>query len=77
MRALLEVDDDADVLGRLVAQAADALYLLVAHEVGNAHYHVGLVDAVRDRGDDDLEVALLVFDYLGITAHDDAARPVE
>ncbi len=37
MRALLELDDDADVLGRLIAQAADAFDFFVAHQIGDAH----------------------------------------
>jgi hypothetical protein len=60
MRALFELDDDTDVFGRLVAQPADALEFFVAHQVGDAHDEVGFVNAVRDRGDDDLEVALFI-----------------
>jgi hypothetical protein len=42
MRRALELDDDADVGGRFVAQVADALELLLLHEVGDARDELAL-----------------------------------
>ncbi len=50
----LELDHDAIALPvRLVAQVGDAVDLLLAHELGDALHHRGLVHLVGDLGDDD------------------------
>ncbi len=67
---LLELHDDARVLGRLVSEAPNTLCFFVAHEVGNAHKEVCLVDAVREACDHDLEVAFFVLNNVGNAAYD-------
>src|SRR3989338_5394487 len=57
MRGALELHDDADVRGGLVAQVADALELLLLHQVGNAADKLALVHAIRNGGDDDARFA--------------------
>ena len=74
VRVVLELDDDADVLGALVAQVADAFELLFVHQVGDFCEKVDFVDAERDGSDDDLVVALFALDNFGVAAHDDTAR---
>ena len=69
MCALLQVYSNADVARGLVAQAPDAVYFFVAHQVGDAHYEVCFVDPIRDACDYDLEVAFFTFHNFGIAAH--------
>ena len=67
----LELHDDADILGGLVADVRDALDDLLLHEVGHVLDHLGLVDHVGNLGDHDpLAVALPLLD-LGAAAHAD------
>src|SRR5262249_6109229 len=66
---LFEVDDNGNVAGRFIAQAAYALKLLLPDEVGYPHDEVGLVDTVWDRGNDDLKVAFFALDNLRVAAH--------
>ena len=73
----LELDDHAHAVAvGLVAQVADALELLVAHQVGDGLDEARLVHLVRQFGDDDLLLAgafLLLDDGAG--AHHDLAAP--
>ena len=71
--AALEFDDDAGVLVGLVAQVADAVDLLVGHQLGNARDQGRAVDVVGDLGDDDLLSAALEFLSMGLAAHADDA----
>jgi hypothetical protein len=75
--AALQLDDDAGVLVGLVAQVADPVQLLLAHELGDARDQVGSVHVVGDLGDDDLLHAALHLLGVGLAADaDDAlARP--
>ena len=66
---LLEFNHYTDVASRLVAQTTDTVDLFIAHEVGDADDHVGFVHAVRNRGDNNLKVALFPLDDLCITPH--------
>ena len=71
----LQLDDDAHAVAvGLVAQVADALELLVAHQLGDVLDELRAVDLVRDLGDDDLRLVrgLLLLDHRA-RAHDDAA----
>ena len=78
---LLQLDDEAHAVAiALVADLADALELLLAHQLARCARHARLVDLVGDLGDDDL---LLVAASRGLLhvdarAHDDdaAARAV-
>ena len=71
--AALEFDDDADaVAGAFVADVGDAFDDLLVDEVGHLLDHAGLVHRVGDLGDDD-GLFVLVFDDLGLAAHDDGA----
>ena len=70
----LEFDDDAHaVLVGLVAQLADALDLLVAHEVGDALQEARLVHLIGQLGDDDRLPALVHFLDVGAAADVQAA----
>ncbi len=71
----LELDHDAHAVAiRFVAQIADALELLVAHELGDRSDELRAVDLVRHLGDDDLRLVrrFLLLDH-GARAHDDLA----
>ena len=70
----LELDHDAGRVARFVAQVADALELLFAHELRDALHQLGAVHLVRDFGDHDLRPSgrLLLLDH-GAGAHDDLA----
>src|SRR6185295_2772840 len=84
-----ELEDHADALAvALVADVADALELLLAHEVGGLLDPARLVHLERDFGDDDrglarlhlLEVGLAADDDLaaaGLVGRDDAAPPLD
>ena len=53
-RIALQLDDDANAVAvGLVAQVRDALDQLLAHHLGDALDHAGLVDLVGHLGDDD------------------------
>ena len=70
---LLQLDDELRVaLGRLVAQAADAVDLAAVHEVGDLALDALDRRLVRDLGDDDA-LAVLAFLDLGDGAHPDRA----
>ena len=73
---LLQLDDEPDAVAiALVAHLADALDLLLAHELGDAARHARLVDLVGDLRDDDL-LALAAAGRLldrPSRAHDDGA----
>ena len=57
-----QVDDHPHPLAvGLVVQIGDALDPLVLHQVGDALDQPGLVDHIGDLGDDDLELAVLLF----------------
>ena len=72
--AALQLDDDAGVFVGLVAQVADAVDLLLAHELGDAEHERGAVHVVGDLGDDDLLAAALELLGVGLAAGaDDAA----
>ncbi len=75
--ALLELDHDPHaVLVGLVAQLADAVDVLVAHQLGNALEQACLVHLVRQLGDHDrLPPAALHLLHLGARAHRQAAAP--
>jgi len=70
LSVVLELDDDPDVSRGLIADVADALELFVADQVGHVHDEIGLVDAVRNRSDEDDAVPFLVFRNLRDAAHD-------
>ena len=74
-RVALYVDDDPDVLLRLVAYVAYALYHLVLDEVGHVLDHLGLVDRVGDLGDDDALAAVLLDLDLGLAADSQLPAP--
>ena len=75
--ALLEVDADADLFGRLVAHLGDALELLFAHEFVHALVKRTLVDHVGNLVDDDAGAVLAGSPFLKVRAgaDDDAAAP--
>ena len=74
-RVALYVDDDPDVLLRLVAYVAYALDHLVLDEVGHVLDHLGLVDGVGNLGDDDALAAVLLDFDLGLAANSQLAAP--
>ena len=71
----LDLDDDADVGLGLVADVGDAGDDLVLHEVGHVLDHLGLVDSVRDLGDDDALAAVLLHLDLGLAADAELSAP--
>ena len=73
-RVALQLDHHAHAVAvALVAQVADALDLLAAHQFGDLLDQGLLVDLIRDLGDDDgLAAAAHLLD-LGLGADDDAA----
>ena len=75
-RIALELDDDAHAVAiGLVPQVADALELLVAHQLGDVLDQLRLVDLVGELGDDDLRLVrgLLLLDHRARAHHDAAA----
>src|SRR3989344_7689457 len=86
MRRALHLHHDADVRGGFVAQVANALKLLLLHQVLDARDEFALVHAIRDRGDDDataftssrLPAGRQVINNLRLPSHDDRtlAAPV-
>ena len=74
----LQLDDDPHALAaRLVAQVADPLDPLLAHQLGDLLHQPGLVDLVGDLGDDDrLALGLGVGLDGGAGADADGAAPV-
>ena len=71
---LLELDDDAHAVAvGLVAQAGDAVELLVAHLLGDVLDELALVDLIRQLGHDDADAVVSPRLGLGAGAHDDAA----
>ena len=71
--AALQLDDDAGVLVRLVAQVADAVELLLRHELGDARHQVRPVHVVGDLRDHDLLHAPLHLLRVGLAAQADDA----
>ena len=72
----LELDDDAQAVAvGLVAQLGDAFDALVAHHLGDALDHAGLVDLVRHLGDDDRLAVLADLLHVGAAAHRQQPAP--
>jgi hypothetical protein len=74
--AALQLDHDPHALTvGLVADVRDALERLLAHQIGNALDQLGLVDLVRDLGDDDCLAIAATAERLDFAAraHDDRA----
>ena len=67
-----ELDADALTVGEL-ADVGDALDLLLVHHLADAGEHVGLVDHIRDLGDDDRLAAVVALLDLGLGADHHAA----
>ena len=74
-RIALQLDDDAhSILVGLVAQRADSLELAFLHQLRHVRNELGLVDLVRQLGDDDLGLARrFLFLDDGTRAHHDAS----
>lgn len=73
--ALLEVDADADLFGRLVAHLGDAFELLFANEFVHALVKRTLVDHVGDLVDDDAGAVLAGAPLLEVRARADDDAP--
>ena len=72
--AALHFDDDAHAFARrLVANVGDAFELFILNEVGDAFDEPGLVDLIRNFGDDDIFAVFADFFDGGFRAHDEAA----
>ena len=56
---MLQIDDDADVLGGFVAHGFDAVDFLLPMQIGNFFYKVGLVDAIWNFGNDNCRACSL------------------
>ena len=71
---LFQLDDDAHAVAvGLVAQAGDAVELLIAHLLGNILDELALVDLIGQLGHDDADAVVAPGLGLGAGAHDDAA----
>ena len=69
----LQVNHDTHAFAvALVVDVADAVYLLLAHQLCNVFNQLLLVDAVRNLTDNNLVVRFTVL-YLGLSADDDAS----
>ena len=71
---LLELDNDAHAVAvGLVAQAGDAVELLITHLLGNVLDELALVDLIGQLRHDDADAVVAPGLGLGTGAHDDAA----